>query len=57
MKRVLQFAVDIEDDGMMTEELFQEAIERAGLNVLGVAWKATWTDEGYHKSEPPISSD
>lgn len=54
---VRQFSIDVIDDGTVSENRIQKILETAGINVLGCEWKATWTKEGYHKSEPPISSD
>lgn len=58
MKHIRQFAVDIIDsDYSITEEEIAEALEDAGFIVIGCAWKATWTEDGYEHGEPPISSD
>ena len=55
---IRQFGVDILDDGYsVTENLIIEALEAYGLIVEGCMWKASWTEEGYHKGEPPIDSD
>ena len=56
-KIVRQFSFDILDDGDIDEEKLTNILAAHGIDVLGAAWKATWTEEGYHKSEPPISSD
>jgi len=52
---ILQFGIDVE--GNYTEKDIQEALENAGIYVRGVAWKATWTKEGYEKGKDSISSD
>ncbi len=57
MKYVRQFAVDIEDNYETKEEEIVEALEAAGIVVLSCGWRATWTEEDYHKSGTPISSD
>jgi len=62
---VVQISVDIavtEDEynrynSYQFENEVADALERQDFTVLGSAWKATWTDEGYAASEPPISSD
>lgn len=59
---VVQISVDIavtdeEYDGTGIAETVAETLEMFNYTVLGAAWKATWTDEGYAASEPPISSD
>ena len=54
---VRQFSIDVLDDGMVSENKIQKILKKAEFNVLSVAWKATWTVEGYYKSEPPINSD
>ena len=55
MNEILQFAIDVE--GRYTESQIKDALESAGIYVLGVAWKATWDDDGYHSGKPPVSSD
>lgn len=55
--KVKQFSVDIVSKGEDFEEIIPKVLEDAGYTVLGCAWTATWTKEGYEKSEPPISSD
>ena len=58
MKHIRQFAVDVIDsDYSITEEEIAKALEDVGFIVIGCAWKATWTEEGYEHGEPPISSD
>ena len=58
MGYIRQFAIDIEDNNYdITEEMIADALEKAGFTTWGCAWKATWTEEGYHKSVQPISYD
>ena len=58
MDYVRQFAIDVFDcDDDLSEEKIMNALEKAGIPTLGCCWKATWTVDGYNKSEPPISSD
>ena len=52
---VLQFAIDVL--GEWKEEEIAELLENAGVTVLGCAWKARWTEEGYDNGDAPISSD
>ena len=59
---VVQISVDImvtneEYNGSDIAETVAETLEMFDYKVLGSAWKATWTDEGYSHSQPPISSD
>ena len=53
---VLQFSIDVTKMGSGMEEKIKEALADAGLDVLGVEWAATWTDEEYHKGQKPHSS-
>lgn len=54
---IRQFSIDVIDcDDNFNEKMIQDAIEKAGIPVLGCAWKATWTEEGYRMGTP-ISSD
>ena len=58
MEYVRQFAIDVFDcDDVISEEMIMKALEKSDIPTLGCCWKATWTVEGYSKSEPPISSD
>lgn len=62
---VVQISVDIaltdeeynRYNGNQFEDIVADTLEHNEFTVLGAAWKATWTDEGYAASEPPISSD
>lgn len=54
---VVQFSIDLADTEINMEEKINKALEAAGLYVLGIEWKATWTNDGYHKGEPPVDSD
>ena len=58
MQYIRQFSVDVVDcDDILSEEMIAEILEKAGIPVLGCQWKATWTEDGYSKCEPPIDSD
>ena len=54
-KVIKQFSVDI--DGDVGGNQIEKMLNEAGINVKGIAWKATWTKDGYEKGEAPISSD
>jgi hypothetical protein len=59
---VVQVSVDIavtdeEYNGTDIAETVAKTLEEFDYKVLGSAWKATWTDEGYAASESPIASD
>ena len=59
---VVQVSVDIAVpneacSGNDIAETVAETLEAFDYKVLGSAWKATWTDDGYEHCEPPISSD
>ena len=59
---VVQVSVDIvvpnEDcSGNDIAETVAETLEAFDYKVLGSVWKATWTDDGYEHSQPPIASD
>lgn len=54
---VLQFSVDVEDDGSINADLIREMLESLRVSVLGCEWKATWTRKGYDLGEPPVSCD
>ena len=59
MNDILQFSVDITEPypDECLEERIPEILEEAGYIVLGCAWKARWTNKGYHNGEPPIDSE
>lgn len=54
---IRQFSIDIEDNGEVTEDMIVDALESAGIITWGCMWKATWTTDGYHNGNPPISND
>ena len=62
---VVQISCDIQlteeeynlDNSYQIANNVADTLERDGYIVLGAEWKATWTDEGYAASEPPIASD
>ena len=59
---VVQVSVDIavaDEDCSRNDiaETVAETLEAFDYNVLGSAWRATWTDDGYANGEPPIASD
>jgi hypothetical protein len=54
-KHIIQISIDI-DEGFDTEEI-AKILEDNGIVVYGIAWKATWTHDGYMKGKAPISSD
>ena len=54
---VLQFSIDISDDGDTDADKIVEILEQHGIAVLGCMWKASWTEEGYNKGEQPIYFD
>ena len=41
-KQILQFAIDVEESDDTTEDALRALLELAGMNVLGVCWKARW---------------
>ena len=56
MEYIRQFAIDVIGcDDVINEEKIKDIIETAGIPVLGCAWKATWTEEGYKKGTPLYS--
>ena len=52
---VQQYSIDI-DDGVSDKKI-KEILEANGIIVRGIAWRATWTSDGYDKCEAPIASD
>lgn len=61
MAKIIQYSIDVnefDDAGVGVDgEKIAKVLEDAGIYVMGIDWKATWTEEGYHKSESPIYSD
>ena len=55
MNEVLQFSIDVE--GKYTESEIKEVLENAGIDIIGIAWKATWDSDDYHAGKPPKCSD
>lgn len=49
-----QYSIDVVDP--VDEKKIIKALEDAGVEVLGVSYCASWTDEDYHKGRKPYSS-
>ena len=56
MQDIIQFAVDVKDDSI-TEEKIEHILESAGIEVLGISFKARWREEDYWNCKPPFSCD
>lgn len=57
---IMQYSIDVEDDskdGGDMEKRIRDALEAADIYVVGIAWKARWTNDGYHHCEHPIDWD
>lgn len=54
---ILQFSIDVKDDGDMNAEQIAEILEQHGITVIGCAWKASWTEDDYNHGKPPIYFD
>lgn len=54
---VMQYSIDVEDTDEDMETKIKEALEKAGVNVLGICWKARWTGDGYEHGASPIDWD
>lgn len=54
---IVQYAFDVKDTEKLNEEMIEDILTKAGLEVYGVAWKARWTDADYHDCKPPYSCD
>lgn len=60
MNNILQFSIDIKDvnnNSEETERTLKNILEDNGIDVLGIMWKASWTEEDYRNGKPPYSSD
>ena len=41
-KQILQFAIDVEESNETTEAAIRELLELAGIDVVGISWRARW---------------
>lgn len=62
---VKQFSVDVEmdeDDLLVAEDISNQLDnvwrinDKKGREIVGEAWRATWTSSGYHTGDDPIDS-
>ncbi len=54
-KDILQYSIDIKEP--TNGKSIVKALEKAGIEVVGIDWKATWTHEDYWSGKPPYSHD
>ena len=55
-KDIIQYAIDVEDTEDDMENKIMDALDKAGINVIGIDWRARWKGENYSNGKPPISS-
>ena len=55
MNDILQYSIDVRNP--VDEQVIVQALEKAGIEVIGIDWKAAWTDKDYWNCKPPYSSD